>query len=677
MNSPGANSGGIQACLGARAPFWAALVLGIVISTATTTRHGWVVAAAGSTLARPEDPVVLTGADLPTLSGIAPQDLVAFRYDGDWVQVPLQVDERDTKTFTTVYNGVLSSSVTELFYIDANTWTGADADPTLDPNDEIVFMSADAGGQAPAFSEPPNIVGGFGVEVAVTDPLASAQHGWVYLFPSDGSLDPGAGQAYVSYAFSLNSGDYKATYTLGDTHPSLAGNPEDSTVTTANYAYHFGDRWQEDDMRITVGGALNVDILDRHKPMFAPGNCVRTEDTFDGYVNTSPIEGAFVANKSGPVRAIRSYVGANSGPRTQRDHIFYAQRQDIRTALRVHAIPSIMDFYDYSPAASGMTYYNDLNTLGIAIDGIPDAPVAGPVQWQMLTGPQGTVVMTGLVSTNIPGFTYTSYYLDDSTPSGGSETQCTGDAFAYGASGTYVNQTVPCTDPGLGCTDFLDVTSIIYYESPQQSVAAAQALSTRATTPLTFTVTLFTPPGADTDGDGVPDSGDNCAILPNPAQEDNDAPGGPFGGTPAWVADGVATDGATIGGDACDPNDDNDGCTDSVEPTLTPGRNPLNPWDFADMWVPALPASGTPTGGRNGAITLADASAALVWVGTVNNGPPNTNGRDYDVDVNANGVEDGAEYDRTSAGVGLSGPPSGAVTLADISVILAQVGDVC
>jgi len=107
-------------------------------------------------------------------------------------------------------------------------------------------------------------------------------------------------------------------------------------------------------------------------------------------------------------------------------------------------------------------------------------------------------------------------------------------------------------------------------------------------------------------------------------------------------------------------------------------RDLLNPWDFADMWVPALPASGTPTGGRNAAITLADASAALVWVGTANNGPPNANGRDYDADVNANGVEDGAEYDRSPGAVlGVSGPPSGAVTLADISVIIAQVGDVC
>jgi len=170
---------------------------------------------------------------------------------------------------------------------------------------------------------------------------------------------------------------------------------------------------------------------------------------------------------------------------------------------------------------------------------------------------------------------------------------------------------------------------------------------------------------------------DNCPEVENPSQEDNDGQAGAFAGYPAWVRDGAGLDGSSVGGDLCDENDDNNGCDDVGEPALTPARDALNPWDFADMWVPALPTSGTPAGGRSGAITLADASAAIIWVGTMNDGPPNTYLRDYDADVNSNGVEDGAEYDRAAAGVGLSGPPSGAVTLADVSVILAQVGDVC
>ena len=74
------------------------------------------------------------------------------------------------------------------------------------------------------------------------------------------------------------------------------------------------------------------------------------------------------------MRAIRSYIGANSGPLTQREHIFYEQREDIRTFLRVHAIPGRADFFDYSSAASGMTYRNNLNTGGVTIDGSPTRP---------------------------------------------------------------------------------------------------------------------------------------------------------------------------------------------------------------------------------------------------------------------------------------------------------------
>ena len=74
------------------------------------------------------------------------------------------------------------------------------------------------------------------------------------------------------------------------------------------------------------------------------------------------------------MRAIRSYIGANSGPLTQREHIFYEQREDIRTFLRVHAIPGPWDFFDYSSAAIGMTYRNNRNTDAVTIDGNPERP---------------------------------------------------------------------------------------------------------------------------------------------------------------------------------------------------------------------------------------------------------------------------------------------------------------
>ena len=537
-------------------------LLAIVTSFATVRQQA--VAAGGSTLTRVEDPVVLTGADVPTLNGIAPGDVVAFRYSAGWVQIPVQVDEREVKTFGAIYNNLLPANfgaITSLQYTDTGTFTGADSDPTVDANDEIVFMANDAGGQPPSFSVPAGVMFNSGVQLTVTDPLAPGQTGYVYLYQQDGSLSPGAGQSYVGYTFSLNAGAYKTKYTIGDTHPMLLGNPENSTITSPNYTYHFGDRWQEDQMKINVGGATNVDILDRHKAMFSPGSCIRTEDTFDGYVDTSPIEGAFVANKSGPVRAIRSYVGANSGPLTQRDHIFYARRQDIRTALRVHSIASIYDFFDYSPAASGMTYDNDLNLGGTTIDGVQETLATGPIQWQMVTGAQGTVVQSGSTSTNIPGLAYTSYYYDQAPAA---VHQCTGDTSSYGSSGVFVAPPapgIPCTDPGMNCPNYINTTSVMYYEAPGASVASAQALDGDAKSPLVFTSQLWQDPTGDADADGVLNATDNCPLVPNVAQTNSDASNA--------ALNRAGTDGL---GDACDADIDGDGYTDVQETGL--GENP-------------------------------------------------------------------------------------------------------
>ncbi|HZP56844.1 MAG TPA: hypothetical protein VFC53_04730 [Dehalococcoidia bacterium] len=444
------------------------------------------VRAAGG-LNRPEDPVVITGASVPLLQGAAPSAVVAFAWNAGWQQVPVQVDERFTQNFSAIYDNTpppfSSTNINVLVYADPNTFTGADPDPTLDADDEIAFMAKDAGDLAPGGAQPAHTVPGSGERLTITDPLPPGGTGYVYLFRQDGTLDPGAGQSYVSYAFNLLSGNYKTTY-------HLAGGPnaENSTVTTPFYSHHFSDRWVDDELRVTAGASTGVDILDRHKALFAPGNCVRSEDTFDNGDGSFPGEGAFIVNKVGPVRAIRAYIGANSGPNTERDHIFYAQRQDIRTYLRVHAIPSVMDFFDYSPAATGMTYANDRNPAGVTIDGVPDSPAAGALQWELVTGAQGSLVMAGQAITNIAGFAYTSYYEDNAT---NPTTQCTGDADAYGSSGLWVNTSVPCTDPGLSCTSNLQAVRTVYYEPPGETASGAAALASRATTPLSVGVSPF------------------------------------------------------------------------------------------------------------------------------------------------------------------------------------------
>src|SRR5690606_18250692 len=51
-------------------------------------------------------PAVVTGEALAPLAGATPDRVAAFRYeDGDWVPVPVQVDEREEVDLSWVYNG--------------------------------------------------------------------------------------------------------------------------------------------------------------------------------------------------------------------------------------------------------------------------------------------------------------------------------------------------------------------------------------------------------------------------------------------------------------------------------------------------------------------------------------------------------------------------------------------
>ena len=426
--------------------------------------------AVAAPLARPDDPVVITGGG--ALNGVAPGDVVAFSWSGSWRQVPVQVDERARVDLGRVYNDP-PNGVVLTQYTDPGTFAGADPVPALDGDDEIALMARDSGERAPA-GAPPGTDARTRTDFEVTDPAAPGRSGWFALFRRTAPLDPGAGRRLVSYSFGLQSGAYKSSYRLDD-----GPNPENSSVSTPFYRHHFADRWLSDQIRVDAGAASGADILDRHKPQFGPGNCGRTEDTFDD------AEGAFVVNKSGPVRALRSYIGANSGPLSQREHVFYERREDIRTDLRVHAIGGIMDYLDYSPAAAGMTYRSSAAPGGVRIDGVPDSPAAGPLAWESVDGPQGGLSISHEASTDISPMTLTSYYFDDSTPaSSGPEKQCSGDNTAYGASGLWITSPLPNTDPRAAGAKRLRSTRHLYYEEPGQAAARASARATLANTPL-------------------------------------------------------------------------------------------------------------------------------------------------------------------------------------------------
>jgi hypothetical protein len=85
-----------------------------------------------SELRRPADPVVLTGDDLPAVSGVQPGDVVAFSRSGNaWRQIPVQVDERHVANLTAVHNQPPEPNSNFLVYSDTGTLTGPDPTSTI------------------------------------------------------------------------------------------------------------------------------------------------------------------------------------------------------------------------------------------------------------------------------------------------------------------------------------------------------------------------------------------------------------------------------------------------------------------------------------------------------------------------------------------------------------------
>jgi hypothetical protein len=465
-----------------------ALALGLILALSASAT-----ASAAGVPDRKADPVVLTGARTPALLGTAPGKVVAFRWDGKWKQVPVQVDERAMVDYRAVRQTTGFAPFSHLAYTDPGTFAGADPDPQLDADDEIAAMAKDAGKRADRKDgDPKGVAGSTQTRVKVSDPLQKDSTHYLYLYRSKGDLDPAAGKSYVKYDFELNSGDYKTTYDFSGIADDGNGPPvnlENSSVRTPFYSQHFLSRWVQDALQVTAGDATGVDILDGDKDQVSYG-CGRSELTF------SRGGGGFIVNKSGPVRAIRSYIGANSGTFTQQDHVYYEQGDVTTTFLRVHpGITTIDQFLDYSPAAAGMTYRNSAKPLGVTIDGNPDTGMEtgnalGPqITWEQTTGPQGSVTLVTRVATDLPGFTPGSYYQDDSTSP--ATQQCGGyaDNQAWGASGPAFTSSGSNTDPTLAAPVYsLTGTRSNFYSGPGADASLAELRSKQVDSPLKVSV---------------------------------------------------------------------------------------------------------------------------------------------------------------------------------------------
>lgn len=513
--------------------------------TTTTRRLGFAVGMAalgfamagcntrfGATLDRHADPIVLEGSSLPKLIGASPRHVVGFSWDGSsWHQIPVQVDERDRVSPGAIYHmnpaaypvlyGTSTPFEIEVYtppiettstYRSDPTYTPVDSNPNVDGDDEVAFMASDTGTKATAATGAPiGVTASSWQEVEAVNPLDPSQIGYVYLFESNTLTGGSGGTTGVGYDFELVGGPYTEAYHIANwalpPNDSWTFNPESSQVTTPGYALGFSDRWLNDSLMITRPGSNGSQVLDRSKyyattAAASGGTCTRNEDTFDG-ADTG--EGAFIVNLAGPVRAIRSSMGANSFKYTTTTDVFYPYRQDTTIELRGHAgMPGFGQGDDLSTGLVGMTYSDPANS-GLVIDGNPDAFVpitskAGdptqPDRWQLIAGPSGSMVTIRTLETSIADLDVSTSYFDE-TPA--TVTPCTGDGSYWGQAGfATVSPTlnVPVTDPTLSA-DAATYTArrFRYYDTPALTAQDAAILEDRVDHPITTSVRGTVAPG--------------------------------------------------------------------------------------------------------------------------------------------------------------------------------------
>lgn len=301
---------------------------------------------------RSAEPVVIAGRAVRALQGAVTSQLFLYAYSaGDWIQIPMQVDE-----------------VTPLGAYSAEVGM-------LDANDEIVFMAKDLGDQAPPGSPiTASLPTGPGwYEIAVSDPLSPSQTGWAYLVQST-----------------------ELTPTYGDLVGFDLGFHR---IYTDRYIMGLGVTFPGIDF-LMLGGS-GVEILDRNKVRVycqVPFVCPRTEDSLppvpDGLIKDGPVRVILRDGQMLAYEAMVRWASSYTVPKTFRGDV------ELST--------------DFNSVVSGTTYYNAVVTAGLTVDGKPDLVPAEPLSsWWQLSTPNGTVIQ--VADTAAIGGSKSNYYLDDST----------------------------------------------------------------------------------------------------------------------------------------------------------------------------------------------------------------------------------------------------------------------
>lgn len=333
-----------------------------------------------STLGRPEDPVVVAGANFSILISQPVDELALYAFDsGGWSPIPFQIDER-------------ANDITGTYVISE--------DGLLDANDELVFMAKDAGQLAGA---------GWPADV-------EAQQNVRYGIEARDPLDPGAsGWAYL----------YRSTTLPADPTTYVHWDEPQQVATAVSYTASFSPSAFVGLADLTINGNP-VDILDRQKTRVTAFILTFTEEDLIAFV-TPTISIPVV----GPIRGVANGGGFNLS--------IYGERFEFSIAFNTSALPLTIDNLRTSldlndPSLTGIANYYDSNGAMAKIDGSPDTVPAGPLMdWYQASGATGGLFVA-FPTLNTGGGTASNYYKDDSQL----DLADTGDGRSYGDTGLSV-----------------------------------------------------------------------------------------------------------------------------------------------------------------------------------------------------------------------------------------------
>ncbi len=402
-------------------------------------------------LYRPYDPVVVQGAQLTAFLNAPVAELYVYAYkNGDWTQIPFQIDEKDgTNDYYGLKNGVLDSV------------------------DEICFMAADMGDSVADWNWIDNAESRLNqrYQVGAQDTLATPPtKSWAYIYQSGTLTKDPTIQAYMSYV------------------PAPVGSFSD-TVKAKSYVFGNNAKSIPDylSIRPAVGGS-GIDIMDRWKirisgKLFGMPAFAYSENEDTGLQISSMVY------KAGPVRVIRLayfHLALWGAPITTDSvaylgffypHAIHISAQN-KTLDASFGVEELRQSVDYLPNIAGAKFHSP-NNSDITVDGNPDVvnknlTVPG-INWFLTQGAYGTVAT--IVDLPVVGDHQELFYKDSSAVNPSD----TGDSLAYGDSGVRVTSSTAITGT-------FGIATNTYYLEPHHTPAIGDSLAQQFANPLAVSV---------------------------------------------------------------------------------------------------------------------------------------------------------------------------------------------